>query len=77
MVLNHLELISVAILTGAANEKIIKAHIKKQVTLAFNRLQPYIEEARRVTDDQNVYCNLETVAKSWMGEQDVAMELKF
>ena len=77
MVLNHLELISVAILTGAANEEIIKAQIKKQVTVAFNRLQPYIEEARRVTDDQNVYCNLETVAKNWMGEQDVAMELKF
>ena len=77
MVLNHLEFISVAVLTGAANEDIIKAQIKKQVTLAFNRLQPYIEEARRVTDDQNVYCNLETVAKNWMGEQDVAMKLKF
>ena len=77
MVLNHLEFISVAVLTGAADEDIIKAQIKKQVTLAFNRLQPYIEEARRVTDDQNVYCNLETVAKNWMGEQDVAMKLKF
>ena len=53
------------------------AQIKKQITLAFNRLQPYIEEARRITDDQNVYCNLETVAKNWMGEKDVAMKLKF
>ena len=77
MVLNHLEFICVAILTGAANEEIIKAQIKKQITLAFNRLQPYIEEARRITDDQNVYCNLETVAENWMGEKDVAMKLKF
>ena len=77
MVLNHLEFICVAILTGAANEEIIKAQIKKQITLAFNRLQPYIEEARRITDDQNVYCNLETVAKNWIGEKDVAMKLKF
>ena len=77
MVLNHLEFICVAILTGAANEEIIKAQIKKQITLAFNRLQPYIEEARRITDDQNVYCNLETVAKNWMGKKDVAMQLKF
>ena len=77
MVLNHLEFICVAILTGAANEEIVKAQIKKQITLAFNRLQPYIEEARRVTDDQNVYCNLETVAKNWMGGKDIAMKLKF
>ena len=77
MVLNRLEFISVAILTGAANEEIIKAQIKKQSTLAFNRLQPYIEEARRITDDQNVYCNLETVAKNWNGEKDIAMKLKF
>ena len=77
MVLNHLELISVAILTGAANEDIIKAHINKSITLAFNRLQPYIEEARRITGDQNVYCNLEIVAKNWMGEKDIAMKLKF
>ena len=77
MVLNHLEFISVAILTGAANEEIVKAQIKKQITLAFNRLQPYIEEARRVIDDQNVYCNLETVAKNWMGGKDIAMKLKF
>ena len=77
MVLNHLEFICVAVLTGVANEKIIKAQIKRHIILAFNRLQPYIEEARRVTDDQNVYCNLETVAKNWMGEKDIAMKLKF
>ena len=77
LVLNHLEFICVAILTDVANEEIIKALIKKQLTLAFNRLQPYIEEARRITDDQNVYCNLETVAKNWMGEKDIAMKLKF
>ena len=37
MVLNHLEFICVAILTGAANEEIIKAQIKKA---AYSRIQP-------------------------------------
>ena len=72
MVLNRMELISVAILTGVANESIIEAHIRIQLILAFEQAQPYIKEARRINNDQNVYCNLEKVAGKWKGEQNIA-----
>ncbi|MCH8843127.1 MAG: DUF4760 domain-containing protein [SAR324 cluster bacterium] len=64
-VLNWFEFLSIAILTGAANEEFLKLTYRGQFTSLYARTKDMIEYMRSYADNPSIYANFEKVAKKW------------
>ena len=65
LVLNHYELIAVAVFSDIADEKIIKDQMKGQIILNFNETKEYTLAARKFLDNGRIYSQLEKLVNKW------------
>ena len=63
--LNHLELVAVAIKEGAFSEAIYENWNRSNYVDAWNKAESYVTERRKKADRPTAYINFEKLAQKW------------
>ncbi|SDG34267.1 DUF4760 domain-containing protein [Pelagibacterium luteolum] len=64
-ILNDYEIVSIGVLKGVMDEKMMKRFYRSTVISDYDKIKPFIDEVRRVDNNQKLFSEFETLAERW------------